>query len=87
MTYEEALSKFLDEFGDFYQDVNHFGRAMYEAGKASSRRPRAFIAKQGNSFLVMKGSTSDLMVTLIRGGFSYESDAKEWARSNGYEVC
>lgn len=87
MTYDEAVNKYLDEHGDFCPNFDRFGRAMYEAGKAASRRPKAFIAKQGDSYLVMQGKSSDLMVTLMRGGFVSESEAKEWARSNGYEVC
>lgn len=62
--------------------------AGYEAGKLASRRPRAVVMRVGNSWTIIKsGPSSDTATQLIRGGFVTSVDAKEWARSNGYEVC
>lgn len=65
--------------------------AGYEAGKAASRRPRASITRTGNSWNVMQlqqgMNPEQHAVFHIRGGFVTSVDAKEWARSNGYEVC
>ncbi len=87
MTFEEAVEKYLDEHGEFGTAM-HFGQAMYEAGKMASRRPRAVVMQVGNSWTIIKsGPSSDTATQLIRGGFVTSVDAKEWARSNGYEVC
>lgn len=87
MTFEESVEKYLDEHGDFGTAMN-FGRAMYEAGKAASRRPRAAVLRVGNAWTIIKsGPCSDTATQLIRGGFVTSVDAKEWARSNGFEVC
>lgn len=86
MTFYEAVNKYLDEHGDFGTAM-HFGQAMYEAGKAASRRPRAAVLRSGNSWIIIKASpSSDVPTQLIRGGFVTSVDAKEWARSNGYDV-
>ena len=90
MTFDEAVNKYLDEHGDFGTAM-HFGQAMYEAGRRASRRPRAAITRTGNSWNVLQLSAGmnpeHQAVALIRGGFVTSVDAKEWARSNGYEVC
>lgn len=86
MTFDEAVNKYLDEHGDFGTAM-HFGQAMYEAGKAASRRPRAIVQRVGNAWTIIKaGPSSDMATQLIRGGFVTSVDAKEWARSNGYDV-
>lgn len=89
MTFEEAVEKYLDEHGEFGTAM-HFGQAMYEAGKLASRRQLAAIIRTGNSWNIMqldKGMNPDNQVVRhIRGGFVTSVDAKEWARSNGYDV-
>lgn len=87
MTFEESVNKYLYDHGDFGTAM-HFGQAMYEAGKAASRRPRAMVMMVGNAWTIIKSCpSSDKATQLIRGGFANQADAKEWARSNGYEVC
>lgn len=90
MTFEEAVNKYLDEHGDFGTAM-HFGQAMYEAGKAASRRPSAFITRSGDTWNIQQGykgvSPDNICMVFLRGGFRSQADAKEWARSNGYEVC
>lgn len=90
MTFDEAVNKYLDEHGDFGTAM-HFGQAMYEAGKSASRRPKADIERVGNSWVVVKlvHGIEPYQVPakiLIRGGFVTSFDAREWARSNGYDV-
>ena len=81
MTFDEAVNKYLDEHGDFGTAM-HFGQAMYEAGKAASRRPVATIQYWGKMFGLF-----DKKDMLIKCGFPDKEESKEWARSNGYEVC
>lgn len=83
MTFEQAIEKYLDKHGDFGTAM-HFGQTMYEAGKAARRRPLAIV--RGcvvGRWMVFDGVSG----SLLRGGFENHEEAKEWARSNGYEVC
>lgn len=85
MTFEQAIEKYLDEHGDFGTAM-HFGQAMYEAGKAASRRPRAVSVMMGEGWALVVSGPSQESTRIIRGGFRSQADTKEWARSNGYEV-
>lgn len=89
MTFEEAFDRYLDEHGELGSAL-HFGQAMYEAGRSASRRPKAAITRTGNSWNVLQLKQGlmpeEQAVFHIRGGFVTSVDAKEWARSNGYDV-
>lgn len=85
MTFEQAIEKYLEEHGDFGTAM-HFGQAMYEAGKAASRRPIAVARRVANSWAVVQEKDDANSYLHIRGGFSTCLEAEEWATSNGYEV-
>ena len=86
MTFEEWYEKEYPDHSLPYEGLK-LARKAYEAGKAASRRPRAIVQRVGNAWTIIKaGPSSDMATQLIRGGFVTSVDAKEWARSNGYDV-
>lgn len=65
-------------------------RAAWEAGRSASRRPVAIIQRAGNNFMIFQqrynADRTERSDFFIRGGFASHYEAREWARSNGYEV-